>query len=152
MKKTYTEEEMLSRMAALCSASEHCTNEITDKLYRMEAPSAVVKRIVKRLVDEGFINEQRFAHAFVSDKYRFDRWGRLKIIQALHMKRIEDGDIRKALEQIDEEAYLNNLKELLEAKRKSVRAASDYELKGKLLRFAAGRGFEPDLVLRVLDE
>ena len=86
--------------------------------------------------------EECFCRAFVNDKYRFAKWGKVKIAQALQLKKISYNTCRQFLNEIDEEEYLYILDSLLTAKRKSIHAENEYELNGKLMRFALSRGFE----------
>jgi regulatory protein len=150
--KLYTEEELLNKAATLCSSSEHCISEIAVKLQRYKLPVNAIQHITSRLLKEGFIDERRYAKAFVRDKYRFDKWGRVKIAQALRMKQIKDEDIASGLDEIDETTYREILKNLLDAKQKSIRAESDYERRGKLIRYAAGRGFEISEIESILGD
>lgn len=140
--KEITESDALNRMEAFCSAAEHCRAEAVEKMQRWGLPYAVVGRIVEQLEKNNFINEERFCRAFINDKYRFDKWGKQKIGQALYLKKIEPFVFRPLLNEIDEQEYLDILRSLLASKRKSVRAESEYELNGKLMRFAMSRGFE----------
>ena len=140
-----------SQLAARCSTTELCIADIRSKLERMELTDEERDAIVQRLLDEHFIDEGRYARAFVSDKFRFARWGRIKIRQALRQKGIAAADINEALQTIDDDAYRQTLIELLAAKRRTLKASSPYEANGKLIRFAAGRGFEPSLICQFLD-
>lgn len=148
--KNLTEEQAFNRAASLCSASECCKADISDKLRRWQMSATEVERIVTRLESERFIDESRYAKAFVRDKYRFNKWGIVKISQLLRMKHISDADIDCALEEIDRQEYLNILRDLLRSKQKDVRAASDYEKTMKLVHFAMGRGFEADDIRQIL--
>lgn len=140
-----------SQLAARCSTAELCIADIRSKLERMELTDEERDAIVQRLLDEHFIDEGRYARAFVSDKFRFARWGRIKIRQALRLKGIAAADINEALQTIDDDAYRQTLIELLAAKRRTLKASSPYEANGKLIRFAAGRGFEPSLICQFID-
>jgi regulatory protein len=93
-------------------------------------------------VEEKYIDDKRYAEAFVRDKYRFNKWGRIKIAQGLRMKGIDSETISNAMETINETEYLSILRDLIKTKRKSIRGKNDYEINGKLARFATGRGFE----------
>lgn len=137
-----TETEALSRVAAYCSTAEHCRAEITEKLQRWSIPYDAIDRILARLEQEKYIDEERYCRAFVRDKYRFDKWGKVKIGQALQLKKIPQSVYFPFLNEIDEEEYLSILSGLLAAKRKSVRAENEYERNNKLVRFALSRGFE----------
>lgn len=150
MGKQYTFDELLRKSASYCSKSEHCISEVITKLNRWEANETDSKKIIKKLIDDDFINEKRYAEAFVRDKFRFNKWGKIKIMMALRRKEIENDLIADALEQIDEEEYREVLVTLLKSKQKSIKYKSEYEKEGKLFRFAQGRGFESDLIEQVL--
>ena len=137
-----TETEALSRAAAYCSTTEHCRTEISEKLLRWGMSDDAVERILKRLVQEKYIDEERYCRAFIKDKYRFAKWGKVKIAQALQLKKVPADCVRQSLSGIDEEEYLAILRALLVAKRKNTRAKNEFELNGKLIRFALSRGFE----------
>ena len=108
-------------------------------------------RVIERLTRERYIDNERYARAFVKDKIRYNKWGRRKVQQALWMKRIDDDIQRRVLDEIDEKEYLDVLRPLLKQKRKSIKAASDYELNQKLVRFALGRGFGFDIIRQCLN-
>mgnify|MGYP001201033789 FL=1 len=146
-----TETEALSRVAALCSTAEHCRAEVVEKLQRWSIAYDAIDRIVSRLEQEQYIDEERFCRAFISDKYRFAKWGKMKIGQALQLKKIAPIVYRPLLNEIDEEEYLSILRGLLTAKRKSVHADTEYEQNGKLIRFALSRGFEMKDIRRCMD-
>jgi regulatory protein len=150
--KIYSEEELLNSVASLCSASEQCKSDIKEKLRRRGASKEISEKIVERLLKEKFIDESRYAKAFVRDKYRFDKWGKLKIRMALKAKSISEDNIDIAFGEIDLDEYRSNLSSLIQNKRKSVKAENDYELRGKLIRFALGRGYEMDDILSILGE
>ena len=151
MKKEMTEQEAYLQLAAVCAQAEHCEQEMRDKMKRWELDETVQNRIIDRLTKERYIDNERYARAFVKDKIRYNKWGRRKVQQALWMKRI-DKDIQQCvLDEIDEKEYLDVLRPLLKQKRKSIKAQSDYELNQKLVRFALGRGFTFDIIRQCLD-
>ena len=137
-----TADEVLYKLAAKCSVSEQCLSDVEAKLKRYDLSEEERTRILQHLVEEKYIDDKRYAEAFVRDKYRFNKWGRIKIAQGLRMKGIDNGTVNVAMGVIDETEYLHILRELIKAKRKSIRGKSDYEVNGKLIRFAIGRGFE----------
>lgn len=137
-----TADEILYKLAAKCSTSEQCLSDIEAKLAKYDLPDEEKTRIIRHLVEEKYIDDRRYAEAFVRDKYRFNKWGRIKIAQGLRMKGIDSETISTAMEAIDETEYLDILRDLIKAKRKSTRGKNDYEINGKLVRFATGRGFE----------
>ena len=151
MKKEMTEQEAYLQLATLCAQAEHCEQEMRDKMKRREIDETAQNRIIDRLVKERYIDNERYARAFVKDKIRYNKWGRRKVQQALWMKRIDNDIQQRVLDEIDEKEYLDVLRPLLKQKRKSTKAANDYELNQKLVRFALGRGFTFDIIRQCLE-
>ena len=146
-----TEQEAYLTLAALCARSEHCQWEMQEKMRRWELDDAAQARVMARLVKERYVDDERYARAFVKDKVRYNKWGRRKVEQALWQKRIDDDIRERVLDEVDEEEYLNVLRPLLKQKRKSIKAENDYELNQKLVRFALGRGFTYDIIRQCID-
>ncbi len=146
-----TEQEAYLQLAALCAQAEHCQQEMRDKMRRWGLDETVQNRIIDRLIKERYVDDERYARAFVKDKIRYNKWGRRKVQQALWMKRIDADIQQQVLDEIDEKEYLDVLRPLLKQKRKSIKAESDYELNQKLLRFALSRGFGFDIIRQCLD-
>ena len=151
MKKDMTEQEAYLQLAALCAQAEHCQQEMRDKMRRWELDETVQNRIIDRLIKERYIDDERYARAFVKDKIRYNKWGRRKVQQALWQKHIDADIQQQVLDEIDEKEYLDILRPLLKQKRKSIKAESDYELNQKLIRFALGRGFDFDIIRQCLN-
>ena len=151
MKKEKTEEEAFLQLAALCANAEHCQYDMLEKMKRWELSDEAQARVMARLIEERYVDDRRYARAFVKDKIRYNKWGRRKVQQGLWMKRIDKEIQDEVLNEIDEKEYLNVLKPLLKQKRKSIKANSDYELNQKLVRFAYGRGFTFDIIRQCLD-
>ena len=151
MKKDITEQEAFLQLAALCAQAEHCEQEMRDKLKRWELDTAAADRIIARLQKERYIDDARYARAFVKDKIRYNKWGRRKVEQALWQKRIADDIRQQVLGEINENEYLDVLRPLLKQKRRTTKAENDYALNQKLVRFALGRGFTFDLIRQCLD-
>lgn len=152
MKGEISENELRCKAEAYCSSVERCVAEVEAKLSQWGAAPEAVERIVKHLQDEKYIDQKRFCSAFVRDKYRFNQWGRVKIGQALRMKKIPAELIAVGMDEIDEQEYLEILSGLIEQKKKSVKARTEYERNGKLIRFAIGRGFEMEAVCRCVKQ
>ena len=151
MKKETTEQEAYLQLAALCAQAEHCRQEMRDKMRRWEMAPEAHERVIALLVKERYIDDERYARAFVKDKVRYNKWGRRKVQQGLWMKRIDDDILQRVLDEVDDEEYLAVLKPLLKQEAKSIKAESDYELNQKLVRFAFGRGFTYDIIRQCLD-
>lgn len=143
------DKQWLNSMMVYCSRSEHCALDVLNKLYAAGLGEEESDEIVQCLVAQGYIDEQRYANAFVNDKFRFNKWGKLKITHALRQKKIPTVVIQIALETLDEDAYSHVLLQLIEAKKKTVKGTAAQQ-KAAVMRFAVSRGFELDLVLRLL--
>lgn len=151
MKKEMNEQEAYLQLAALCAQAEHCEQEMRDKMKRWELDETVQNHVINRLTEERYIDNERYARAFVKDKIRYNKWGRRKVQQALWMKRIDTDIQQRVLDEIDEKEYLDVLRPLLKQKRKSIKAENDYELNQKLVRFALSRGFTFDIIRQCLN-
>ena len=150
-KKPITEQEALQKLSALCARAEHSSGEMLEKMRRWQLPEDVRERVLDRLIDEKFVDDERFARLFVREKIRFDRWGRRKIEQALYQKGVASDISRRVLDEVDDEAYVAELKKLIAAKRRSVQAESDYEMRAKLTKYALGRGFDYNVIRQCID-
>lgn len=151
MNKERTEQDAYLQLAAICAQAEHCEQEMCDKMKRWGMEPDAQNRVIARLVNERYIDNERYARAFVKDKIRYNKWGRRKVMQALWMKHIA-GDIQqRILDEIDDSDYLDVLVPLLKQKRKTIKAKSDYELNQKLVRFALGRGFDFNIIRQCLE-
>ena len=149
--KEITEKEAYLRLSALCAQAEHCRHEMLDKMRRWGLDETAAEHVATRLVNERYVDDERYARAFVRDKVCYQKWGRRKIEQGLWQKHIAE-DIRKSvLDEVGDEEYLSVLRPLLKQKRKSIKASSDYELNQKLLRFALSRGFTFGIIRQCLD-
>ena len=113
---------MRYKAEAYCSSMERCVTYVEAKLSLWGASPEVMEKIVRHLQDERYIDQKRFCSAFVRDKYRFNLWGRVKISQALRMKKIPADVIAEGLEEIDEREYVEILSGLIEQKRSRVKA------------------------------
>lgn len=151
MKKEMTEQEAYLQLAALCAQAEHCEQEMRDKMRRWELDETVQNRIVDRLIKERYVDDERYARAFVKDKIRYNKWGRRKVQQALWQKRIDADIQQRVLDGIDEKEYVDILRPLLKQKRKTTKAENDYELNRKLVRFALSRGFDFSIIRQCLN-
>jgi len=144
--------EILLRMQVLCSRQEKCTSEIRKKLVEYNLAAQEIDRIIEFLSKENYINDERYAIAFAHDKFRFNKWGKIKIEYQLKRKGINDGYILKALESIDSEEYLHMIKSELTKKFIKDKSANEYVLKSKLIRFGQSKGFETEHVFNIINE
>lgn len=147
-----SEAQALSRLGALCARAEYCLQDMRRKMDAWELPVGADERIIQRLVKDGYVDENRYAHAFVRSKFRFNRWGRDKIVRMLQQKGINQEDIDDALTELNEEELDDTLLELLTAKSRHLNYKNDYDRYVKLLRFAVSRGFSLDSARRCLEK
>ncbi len=150
MKKPLTPAEALNKAAAYCTLCERCISEVSAKLTAWGVPHSEHEKIIARLIDEKFIDEERYCRAFVNDKVRFNRWGRIKITAALREKHLPQEYIKEALENIDEEQYQQALKEAIDIKRRELKGKEDFATQQKIIRHAASRGYEPALIMKTI--
>jgi len=143
-------EQALFKIRDWCAYQERCQQEARDKLYDYGLKTDDVENIIAQLVNENFINEERFAVAFAGGKFRIKKWGKVKIKQELKAKRVSDYCIKKGLAIIDNTDYINTLKKVLALKEKSITEKNFLKKKQKLVRYALSKGYEQDLIFDVL--
>lgn len=144
-------EKVLNRLAALCARSEQCTADIEKKLDRIHLRPGDRERIMARLKELKFVDDQRFARAYCHDKLEYQSWGRIKIARGLWAKRISRDMIDEAIGEIDSRTYMTVALRSIKSKiRQMGPAAFSREGRDKLLRFMAGRGFETQITLNIL--
>ena len=151
MKKEMTGRQAYQKLTDLCARSEHCQQEMIEKMRQWGVSEEEQAEVMSRLVSERYVDDERFARAFIYDKIRYSRWGRRKVEQALWTKRIDESISKPLLDDVDDEEYLNILRPMLKQKRKSTRANSEYELTMKLIKYALGRGFTMDIIKQCID-
>ena len=149
--KQKSEQDAYLTLAALCAQAEHCQYEMLEKMRRWELDDEAQARVMQRLVSERYVDDERYARAFVKDKVRYNKWGRRKVEQALWQKHIDEDIRQQVLDEIDDEEYISVLRPLLKQKRRSTKAANDYQLNQKLMRFALGRGFTFDIIRQCIN-
>jgi regulatory protein len=141
------QDELLQRAQKICSGREYCISDIMSLLDRWGARDEKTKSaIINKLIGDKFIDEVRYCRAFARDHFTYSQWGRVKIIQGLRSKNITAETIASGLEVIDEEEYLALLRKIIGDQQKRIKAKNRYDLKGKILRHALGKGFESHLV------
>ena len=146
-----TEQEAFQSLSALCARGEHCQHDMLEKMRQWNIDEEAQARVMARLVGERYVDDERYARAFIHDKMAYNQWGRRKIEQALRLKHIDDGTTRALLDEVDDHDYVEQLKPMLQQKRKSTKARSDYELNLKLMKWALGRGFTMDVISKCMD-
>lgn len=135
---------ILKKVLHYCAYQDRCTQEVRTKLSTFDMPDAEKEKIVKLLVDEGYLDDERYASTFVRSKIHLKKWGVNKIKMSLKMKGISDEIIGNALSEIDPEIYKDELIKVLNAKK--INDTDPYKKKAKLAQYAMQKGYEPSLV------
>lgn len=151
-KKEISPKAALSRLEDLCARSEQCTGEARKKLFNWGINPTDADKIINSLIARRYIDDRRYCEAFVRDKVSFARWGKRKIRLALMQKRVAADLINEAIGSIDNDLYFETLKKIVLTKAGTIKDADTYEGRTKLFRFAVSRGFEPDLIAKVIRE
>jgi regulatory protein len=150
--KVYTVKQGIVKAQAYCAYQERCQQEVRNKLNEWGLYGDEAEEVIAALISENFLNEERFALAYVSGKFRLKKWGRVKLKLELKSRKISDYCIKKALAQIDSEEYEKTILELIEKKKKDIKDKLPYKRKYKMLKYIVSKGFEYDIVQNILDE
>ena len=143
-------QKALIRASRYCAEQERSAFDIQKKLNQWGVPESLHEIVIKKLKDENFIDDCRFARTFVRSKFRNNQWGKIKIAYALRQKQISENIISESLDEINEEAYKETLKTLIQKKAKTTKAATDNEKKQKIAQAMAAKGFEADVVYELV--
>ena len=145
-KKQLTKEQALQKLKHYCAYQERCHSEVKEKLYSLGVWKKDHDAIISTLIEENYLNEERFAIAYAGGKWRMKHWGRVRIRYELKQKQVTEYCIKKALKQIDEEEYLQVLHETAAAKYASLKSDQYLVRKKKTMDYLVNRGFEMSLV------
>lgn len=151
-KKSYTVKEALVKLMQFCAYRDRSQKEVEEKLREMRMIPEAREEIIIKLMQDNFLNEERFARSFVRGKFRIKRWGRLKIIQELKIREISSPLIRIAMEEIEEHEYVETLYQLAEKRMATLKESDIYKRKQKLVSHLLQKGYEPDLIYQVANE
>ena len=148
--RNYKYNALLERARGWCSRREMCKSEIRIRLQKTELSDEEINEIISVLVEEKFIDEKRFARAFVHDKIEYQKWGIQKVKYAMYYKEISQENIAEALENIDKEEYLEKFMLVAKLRKKTIKGVNDYEKKQKLMRFLLSKGIGSEDVFCIL--
>ncbi len=149
--KIQTEKEQaLKKLQKYCAYQDRCHQEVRTKLLGMQIYGEDLENIIVELIQDNFLNEERFARSYARGKFRIKRWGRNRIRLELKKRHISAYCIRKAMEEIEEADYWKGLEEVLLKKKNLSKETNAFKLKAQLAKYAIGRGFEAELVWEVL--
>ena len=150
-RKSKTAEQALRSLMRLCARSEKSSGDALRLMHLWQVPQAERQGVLNRLLRERFIDDSRYAEAYVREKSRLSGWGARKIAVQLRQKGVSQGVIAEALKQLDGDVELPRLVEKLRRKMRTTKYSSDYELRGKLLRYALSLGFDYDMAQSAVD-
>jgi len=151
-KKHLTKEEALQKLKHYCAYQERCHSEVKEKLYSLGVWKKDHDEIIAKLIEENYLNEERFAIAFAGGKFRIKQWGRVKIKYELKQKQVSDYSIKKALKQIDEEDYMKMLDKLTKEKYASLKSEQYFIRKKKAIDYLLAKGFEIELINKSINK
>jgi regulatory protein len=144
--------EVYAKMAQLCSRSEQCSIDIRKKMVAYEIMDELVEEIISKLKEEKFLDDERYVKAYISDKFRLNKWGKIKLRYYLKAKGLHDNVIEKGLREINDDEYKKALIATLKEKAKRTKSDNKFDKMGQIIRFAQSRGFEPEIIHRYLPE
>jgi regulatory protein len=147
--KPLTKEQALQKLRHYCGYQERCHSEVKEKLWQLKVNRREHDEIIASLIEEGYLNEERFAILFAGGKYRVKQWGRVKIKYELKQRMVSEYSIKKALKQIDEKDYIKTLNKLAEKKYASLKEDQWMVRKKKTIDYLLQRGFEMELIKKI---
>ena len=150
--ESYTVKEATIKLMQFCAYRDRSHKEVEEKLGKMNMIPAAQEQIIIRLMQEDFLNEERFARSFVRGKFRIKKWGKIKIKQELKFREISAPIIKNALTEIDQQKYIATLYELAEKKLKLLKEPDKFKKKRKLADFLLRKGYESNLVYEATNE
>lgn len=148
----YTVSQALDKAMKYCAYQERCQQEVRTKLQQFQLTPIQVEEVISELIQENFLNEERYSEAFARGKFRMKQWGRKKIILALKLKDISEYCIKKGLKQIDPQEYQETMYQIIEKNYTKHKGMQNYQRVAKTAQYVIGRGFEPNLVWETLKE
>lgn len=146
-----SKDDALNLMQKYCSIQDRCQSEIRTRLLEHSVYGDDLEEVIADLISDDFINEERFAKAYVRGKFRIKKWGKIKIRQELKFRKISDYSIRKGMQEIGYDDYLATLQILLEKKEATLRFSNQWERLKKLTAFATQKGYEYEVIKEVLN-
>lgn len=147
-----TQQEAIAKMARLCSRSEQCSTDIRKKLVALGGNSIFAEEVIAALEKDNYLNDDRYIKAYISDKFKINKWGKVKMRYYLKMKGLPDEKINAGLDKIDEDMYKKVLLKTMKEKAKTIKKKNKFEKTGQIIRYTQGKGFEPELIHRYLNE
>ena len=148
--KITNEKVAMAKAEHYCAYQERSQQEVRNKLYEWGLWPSAIENIISKLIEENYLNEERFAKAYTRGKFNQNGWGKIKIKMGLQLKKVSPPLIKKALMSIDLDDYMDTLSRVIEKKAKTVTEKNERKRHYKLQQYALSRGFEPELAAEVL--
>ena len=145
-------EFLLAKMQNYCSYQERSFFDVKNKLISWNVQEKIMDKIISKLVDQDYLNEERYAKAFTGGKFRINKWGKNKIINELHKKQIPDIYIQIGINEIDDNEYFNTLKEIISKKDANLKIANQEKRMQKLANYAISKGYDRGIVWKILNQ
>ena len=152
MQQRLTKEQAWQKIKHYCAYQERSHYEAKQKLYSFGLYSKEIEELLSRLIEEDYLNEERFAEQFAGGKFRMKQWGKVKITYELKQKQVSSYNIRRALQAIADEDYLATLQKLAATKWQQLRGEQYIARQAKATSFLMQRGFEPALIQKALQQ
>jgi len=150
--ESYSITEAKIKLQQFCAYQDRCHKEVVQKLRKMNMIPEAIDMIVSELIQDDFLNEERFAKSFARGKFRIKQWGRLRIVRELKLRTISKYNIDIALKEIEETTYLNTLDELARKRANTVKETNPFKRKKKIADYLFYRGWEAHLVYEKINE
>ncbi len=151
-KQTPTKEQALQKIKHYCAYQERCHQEVKEKLYSLGMHKKDVDELTSQLIEENYLNEERFAIQYAGGKFRMNHWGKIKIKYALKQKQVSEYCIKKALFQIDNDAYIKTLEKLAAEKQNTLKGEKNNFIKSRKVQdYLLQKGYESDLIKDALN-
>ncbi|SNR73480.1 regulatory protein RecX [Lutibacter flavus] len=149
-KKSYTVDEATKLLENYCAYQERCHKEVEQKIYDINMIPEAKEKIILHLLQHNFLNEERFAKAFVRGKFSIKKWGKIRIVNELKFRNISAYNIKSSLKEINNEDYLEALQKIAEKKLPLIKESNLFKKRNKLATFLISKGFESDLVFKTV--
>ena len=147
-----TKDEAIVRLKRFCAYRERCHKEVRTKLLELKVYGDTLEDVMAELVNENYLNEERYARSYVRGKFKTNKWGRNKIIQELKFRQVSPYCIKKGMTEIDEETYDETLLSILESKSRTITEKNLWKKKSKLQKYALSKGYTFDEINRILSQ
>ena len=151
-KKVFTVDEIKKKLEFFCVYQDRCHKEVENKLKEYRVIPEARDLILLSLLQDNFLNEERFAKSFARGKFRIKKWGKERIVRELKFREISNYNIKTALKEIDENDYIETLYELVHKKNNSITETNVYKRKKKVIDYVRYRGYESNLIYKAVNE